>query len=85
MYFPHINNFFDENDKKIISYEKEPILTLEVDKIQPSQFYIDEDKVNTLNASASKDGFNEWRGMVLGMSYQFILRSKKLNNKSLRL
>lgn len=47
-YSPHINNFFDENDKKIISYEKEPILTLEVDKIQPSQFYIDEDKVNTL-------------------------------------
>ena len=40
-YSPHINNFFDENNKKIISFEKKPVLTLEVDKIQPSQFYID--------------------------------------------
>ena len=47
-YSPHINNFFDKNNKKIISFEKEPLLTLEVDKIQPSQFYIDEDKVNAL-------------------------------------
>ena len=47
-YSPHINNFFDENNKKIISFEKKPALTLEVDKIQPSQFYIDEDKVNAL-------------------------------------
>ena len=47
-YSPHINNFFDENNKKIISFEKKPVLTLEVDKIQPSQFYIDEDKVNAL-------------------------------------
>lgn len=49
-YSPHILNFFDENDKKIISFAKEPILTLEVDKIQPSQFYIDEDKVNALKS-----------------------------------
>ena len=47
-YSPHINNFFDENNKKIISFEKKPLLILEVDKIQPSQFYIDEDKVNAL-------------------------------------
>lgn len=47
-YSPHINNYFDEDDKKIISFEKEPLLILEVDKIQPSQFYIDEDKVNAL-------------------------------------
>ena len=47
-YSPHINNFFDENDKKIISFEKKSVLTLEIDKIQPSQFYIDEDKVNAL-------------------------------------
>ena len=49
-YSPHINNFFDENNKKIISFEKKPALTLEVDKIQPSQFYIDEDKVNALKS-----------------------------------
>ena len=49
-YSPHINNFFDENNKKIISFEKKPVLTLEVDKIQPSQFYIDEDKVNALES-----------------------------------
>ncbi|WP_455060769.1 hypothetical protein [Parvimonas micra] len=47
-YSPHINNFFDENNKKIISFEKKSLLILEVDKIQPSQFYIDEDKVNAL-------------------------------------
>lgn len=49
-YSPHINNFFDENNKKIISFEKKPVLTLEVDKIQPSQFYIDEDKLNALKS-----------------------------------
>lgn len=49
-YSPHINNFFDENNKKIISFEKKRILTLEVDKIQPSQFYIDEDKLNALKS-----------------------------------
>ncbi|MFR8494439.1 MAG: hypothetical protein ACLVCL_00285 [Parvimonas micra] len=49
-YSPHINNFFDKNNKKIISFEKKPVLTLEVDKIQPSQFYIDEDKVNALKS-----------------------------------
>lgn len=47
-YSPHILNYFYDNDKKIISFEKKPVLTLEVDKIQPSQFYIDEDKVNAL-------------------------------------
>lgn len=49
-YSPHINNFFDENNKKIISFEKKSVLTLEVDKIQPSQFYIDEDKLNALKS-----------------------------------
>lgn len=49
-YSPHILNFFDENNKKIISFEKKPVLTLEVDKIQPSQFYIDEDKVNAIKS-----------------------------------
>ncbi|MEB3073591.1 ParB/RepB/Spo0J family partition protein [Parvimonas sp. C2] len=49
-YSPHILNYFDENDKKIISFEKKPVLTLEVDKIQPSQFYIDEDKLNALKS-----------------------------------
>ena len=49
-YSPHINNFFDENNKKIISFEKKPVLILEVDKIQPSQFYIDEDKVNAIKS-----------------------------------
>ena len=49
-YSPHINNFFDENNKKIISFEKKRVLTLEVDKIQPSQFYIDEDKLNALKS-----------------------------------
>ena len=49
-YSPHILNFFDENDKKIISFEKKRVLNLEVDKIQPSQFYIDEDKVNALKS-----------------------------------
>ena len=49
-YSPHINNFFDENNKKIFSFEKKRVLTLEVDKIQPSQFYIDEDKLNALKS-----------------------------------
>ena len=41
---------FDENNKKIFSFEKKRVLTLEVDKIQPSQFYIDEDKLNALKS-----------------------------------
>ena len=49
-YSPYINNFFDKNNKKIFSFEKKRVLTLEVDKIQPSQFYSDEDKLNALKS-----------------------------------
>lgn len=42
------SNFFDEENKKICSFEKENILKLKINTIQPSQFYVDKDKVNAL-------------------------------------
>lgn len=47
-YSPHITNFFDEENKKICSFEKENILKFKINTIQPSQFYVDKDKVNAL-------------------------------------
>lgn len=47
-YSPHITNFFDKHNKKIISFEKNIFLNLDINKIQPSQFYIDKDKIKAL-------------------------------------
>ena len=45
---PHITAFFDENGGRIVSYPEPEILDLPMDRIQPSQFFIDEDKLKAV-------------------------------------
>lgn len=44
-YAPHITRFFQENGKLIQEFPAKQLLTLSLEQIQPSQFYVDEDKI----------------------------------------
>lgn len=44
-YAPHITKFYDENQLLIKEYPNTELLKIAIDKIQPSQFYVDEEKV----------------------------------------
>lgn len=44
-YAPHITKYYDKNGQIIKEYSRIPLLTLSLDQIQPSQFYVDEDKI----------------------------------------
>lgn len=44
-YTPHITRFFHENGEIIQEFPVKELLTLPLEQIQPSQFYVDEEKV----------------------------------------
>ncbi len=44
-YAPHICLFYSENGTKLREYPKKQLFALSLSQIQPSQFYVDEDKV----------------------------------------
>ena len=44
-YTPHITVFFDCSGRVVKEYPSVQLLTLRLDQIQPSQFYVDEDKI----------------------------------------
>lgn len=44
-YTPHITAFYDENREVAASFPPAELLTLRLEEIQPSQFYIDEEKI----------------------------------------
>ena len=48
-YTPHITRFIDDCGHVIKVYPKVPLLTLFLDQIQPSQFYVDEDKLAAIS------------------------------------
>ena len=48
-YTPHITCFIDDCGHVIKEYPKVPLLTLFLDQIQPSQFYVDEDKLAAIS------------------------------------
>lgn len=48
-YTPHITRFIDDCGHMIKEYPKVPLLTLFLDQIQPSQFYVDEDKLAAIS------------------------------------
>lgn len=48
-YTPHITRFIDDCGHAIKEYPKVPLLTLFLDQIQPSQFYVDEDKLAAIS------------------------------------
>lgn len=49
-YTPHITVFFDENRKLIQEFPPVEILKVRLSDIQPSQFYVDEDKVAAVSS-----------------------------------
>ncbi len=53
-YTPHITCFYDEKGYKIKEYSRNQIITLKLNDIQPSQFYVDEDKVAAIDKFIQK-------------------------------
>ncbi len=46
----HITNFFDASGKKILEYKPINIFKVDIDKIQPSQFYVSNDKKQAIKS-----------------------------------
>lgn len=55
-YTPHITRFYDENHRIVREYPKAELLTLRLDQIQPSQFYVDEEKIHAVSSFIHKPG-----------------------------
>mgnify|MGYP004712523733 FL=1 len=53
-YTPHITQFYDKDGKKVMEYPRLSLLTLCLEQIQPSQFYVDEDKMNAISSFIHK-------------------------------
>ena len=53
-YTPHITRFFNEGHSIVKEYPENPFLTLNLEDIQPSQFYVDEDKIAAVGTFISK-------------------------------
>lgn len=49
-YTPHITQFYDKDGKKVMEYPRLSLLTLRLEQIQPSQFYVDEDKIAAISS-----------------------------------
>lgn len=62
-YSEHITNFYDAGMKKIKSFPKVALFDIALSDIQPSQFYVDEDKVKALAKF-----FSSPRDIVIPMS-----------------
>lgn len=44
-YTPHITRFFDGDRRLVKEFPQAQLLTIHIDQIQPSQFFVDEDKI----------------------------------------
>lgn len=53
-YTPHITTFRDASGHTVLEYPRVPLLTLSLDQIQPSQFYVDLDKVAAIRTFIHK-------------------------------
>lgn len=53
-YTPHIFRFYTTNGKLIKEYSPRPIQTIELNRIQPSQFYVDQDKIRAISTFIHK-------------------------------
>lgn len=49
-YTPHITKFYDSRGWVVKEYPRTQLLTLTLDQIQPSQFYVDEDKIRAISS-----------------------------------
>ena len=53
-YTPHITRFYDEANRVVKDLSPVQLLTICLDQIQPSQFYVDEDKLAAVNSFIHK-------------------------------
>ena len=47
-YTPHITHFVDENGQLVSGFPEVQLINVEMEQIQPSQFYVDEDKLSAI-------------------------------------
>lgn len=48
-YTPHITRFYDENRQVIQEFPRAELLSLPLEQIQPSQFFVDEEKISAVS------------------------------------
>lgn len=48
-YTPHITRFYDTDGQLVKEYPQVSLLTIHLDQIQPSQFFVDEDKIAAIS------------------------------------
>lgn len=53
-YTPHITRFYDRDGKIVKEYPRVQLLTLHLDQIQPSQFFVDDDKIAAISSFIQK-------------------------------
>ena len=53
-YTPHITIFYDEKEKVIKEYPKVDLIPIDINEIQPSQFYVDKEKINAISGFIEK-------------------------------
>ena len=53
-YTPHITRFYNRDGQIVKEYPRAPLLTLCLDQIQPSQFFVDEDKIAAISSFIHK-------------------------------
>ena len=53
-YTPHITRFYDRGGQTVKEYPPAQLLTLRLDQIQPSQFFVDEDKIAAISSFIHK-------------------------------
>lgn len=53
-YTPHITRFYDRDGQIVKEYPCTQLLTLRLDHIQPSQFFVDEDKIAAISSFIHK-------------------------------
>lgn len=49
-YTPHITRFYDRNRRIVKEFPAKQIFTLRLEQIQPSQFYVDKDKIAAISS-----------------------------------
>lgn len=49
-YTPHITRFYDGNRRIVKEFPAKRVFTLRLEQIQPSQFYVDEDKIAAISS-----------------------------------
>lgn len=53
-YAPHISQFYDEDGNIVKKFERKNVFRIDLTQIQPSQFYVDRDKISAIRSFIQK-------------------------------